>query len=220
MAHPSRGTPRLRGASTALLLVCGLSAQTASAQSAIVSAGGGIGVTQSENLSGRGTHVQAALTVLSLSELLPVSDAVYLRIEGLYQWGDLSAGPGTCELVPPEDRICLGRSEENRLLGGDVHLQIFFDPVLGSLRPYLKPLGGGIYSRRTEITETEFLQGDDSFVRFQEQQSVVSPGWTTGGGVSADLGGVGAFIEVRLHDLFEPDGSIAGALFVSAGLSL
>lgn len=194
---------------------------TAAAQPVSVTFGGGIGANQSEELSGRGYHLQLSTAVLPLSRLLGWSNDVQIRLGGMAQWGDLSGGPAACEMVPVErpETFCFGRSESNRLLGADLALRVGLAPRFDPVRLYLLPVGFGLYHRRTAASETAPLP-DEQYERFTEEVAALSPGWTIGAGLRVPLGPASAFAEGRVYDLFEGAESIAGAVVLTVGLVL
>lgn len=187
-----------------------------------IAVGVGSGFTQSDELSGGAVHAQAS------ARLLQIVDGLSVRGEALYQQGSVSGSPFECQQA--RQQYCLGRTDDNRILGGGVYARIDFTPR-GPLHAYLTPVGVGVYHRRTHSSEAEgptgicvennvitSCPGNPPFTPFSQTTSAVSLGWTTGAGLELEVGRGMVFAEIRAHSLLERSGQ-AGALPLTVGIS-
>lgn len=187
------------------------------------SLGVGGGLLQTDDLVGRGYHVQAAVQVARISEQVTV------RGEALYQQGKGTGSPFACEQA--RQFYCLGRSDEQRLMGGGAHLRIDLPEFRRGVHAYLTPVGVGVYHLRTDSREWEGPTGmcivdnqitscpdNPPFTNFSRTITTTSLGWTTGAGVEAEVGRMRVFAEVRAHDMLFPGGQ-AGAVPLTVGVS-
>lgn len=193
------------------------------AQRGSVTMGAGVGVTQSDALSGGAFHVQASAPIAQITE------RAWVRAEALFQQGTVTGSPFSCERV--KQLYCLGRTDRNRILGIGTQLRLDLTPAGRAVRLFLTPIGVGLYQRRTRSTETQgpaaicVVDGqitscpdNPPFQSFTVQETATALGWSTGAGVDLDLFGIRTFADVRLHQLLDGRESKAGALALSAGV--
>jgi hypothetical protein len=187
------------------------------AQAAGPAIGLGYGISQSRLRTGEALSLEASVPLAGRA-------ALQLRAELLYQWGS-PGGPG-CEALSA--RYCIGGTDHNQILGLGAALHV---PVAarGPLTLYL-PLGVGVYHRRTSTTEAEgpielcleghqvvACPGNPPLQSTSYRTRATVPGYNLGVGLRARISGIGAYTELRLHDLLERD-SRAGALPFSFGI--
>jgi hypothetical protein len=105
----------------------------------------GHGALSTHSVVGSGPSVSASVPLVRLGRFSQ------LRGELLYQEASLHGSPLSCEQV--DEFYCLGRSDEQRLLGADVALLMANAPRAALVRPFYVPLSVGLYHRRTASEE-------------------------------------------------------------------
>lgn len=206
-----------------IVVLSGLFASSAQGQRSAITLGGGYGATfGGKNTAGSGIHVQAGMPLAHRTETL------YLKGELLYQQGTATGSPFSCEQVRSRD--CFGRSDENRLVILDVHAVWEF-AEWGQLRPYLTPLGIGVYYRSTDSSETEgptedclvdgrFVDCPNAlpFRTYTKHIATVGVGINNGVGLAFQAANVRLFVEARVHRLWDREGG-AGAIPITLGIA-
>lgn len=181
------------------------------------SLGVGRGVLQTDDLMADAYHVQAG------AQLVRISDRVSVRGEALYQQGTANASPLSCEQA--RQTYCLGRTDEQRMLGGGVQVRIETVELTRGVRPYVVPAGVGVYHLRTDSRESEGCvpMGDLPACapgpEFSRATSTTSVGWMMGAGLEADVGRMRVFAEFRGHVMLVSGGE-TGSVPFTVGLSL
>jgi hypothetical protein len=179
---------------------------TAVAQSPGPWIAGGVGITQSDRLSGSAYHVSATTVILRPT---PSRTAV---VDAFYQGGTISSGPTAC--VQPRSTQCFGRTDRNRIAGLSLQLrETLFGGVSGF--PVFASGGGGIYRRWTRSRET-WVSGAD-FETVTSSATKFSLGYTIGGGVTATRWVLQPSVTIQAHDLLEATNSKAGSVLMSLG---
>ncbi|HEX8691124.1 MAG TPA: hypothetical protein VF746_01685 [Longimicrobium sp.] len=186
-----------------------------------VSVGGGPGVTGNAVVTS-GFHGTVSLPVAR------VGSVAQLRAEALYLQSRGDGNPFECETV--ESFYCLGRTDLDRVAAAGVYARINLRPV-GPVRPYLAPLGLGVYRRWTRTDEFQGPTGicveggelvscanNPPFETFVSRSAATSPGFSTGAGLDAPVLGRRVFVEMRGHWLLEDRGT-AVAVPVTVGVS-
>jgi len=172
-------------------------------------AGAGIGITQSDRVSGQARHVMAAVDVPALSPFR-------IGIEGLYQRGEGTASPMACAIFTTVP--CFGRTDRNAIAGIGVvakpYLRLW--PGLAAVYPVV---GAGVYHRRTRSTEATTPTTPGGVPRSEERRtSATSPGYTLGIGMVSARRGLQPFLEINGTQLLEGGASTAGAVPVTLGV--
>lgn len=185
------------------------------------SLGVGTGVLQTDDLMAGAYHVQGGV------QLARITERVSVRGEALYQQGTATASPLSCELV--SQGSCLGRTDEQRMLGAGAHVRVDFAEFVRGVHAYLTPVGVGAYYLRTDSRETEGpgstcviarstgVCGDHPpLTELSRSTSIASLGWTTGAGLEAELGRMRVFAEFRAHGMLA-SGSETGGVPLTFG---
>jgi hypothetical protein len=182
---------------------------TAAAQSPGTWIAAGVGITQSDRLSGSAYHVSATTVVLRPT---PSRTAV---VDAFFQGGTMTSGPTSC--VQPRSSQCFGRTDRNRIAGLSLQLrETLFGAVNGF--PVFATGGGGIYRRWTRSRET-WASGAD-FETTSSSASKFSFGYSLGVGVTATDWVLQPSVTIHAHDLLEETNSKAGSVLMSLGLRI
>lgn len=182
--------------------------------------GVGRGVLQTDDLIADAYHVQAG------AQLLRISDRVTVRGEALVQQGTATASPLSCEQARQDD--CVGRTDEQRLIGGGALVRVDVPGIARGVRVYLDPAGLGVYHLRTNSRESAVDCGDPvenapvcmpaPLAEFSRTTNTLSLGFSAGAGVQAELGWMRVFAEFRAHAMLASAGK-TGSVPVTLGVS-
>lgn len=198
----------------ALLLALPLQAQLGP------SIGVGSGVLQTDDLMASAYHLQAG------AQLMRISDRLTLRGEALVQQGTANASPLSCEQARQVD--CVGRTDEQRLIGGGALVRFHVSPGTPGVHVYLDPAGVGVYHLHTRSRESAVDCGPPvegapvcmpaPLAEFSRTTNTLSLGFSAGAGVQAELGWMRVFAEFRAHAMLASAGE-TGSVPVTFGVS-
>ena len=182
--------------------------------------GVGGGVLQTDDLMANAYHAQAGV------QLMRISDRLTLRGEALVQQGTANASPLSCEQARQVD--CVGRTDEQRLIGGGALVRLDVPGVMRGVRVYLDPAGLGVYHLRTHSRESAVDCGPPGenvpvcmpgpLAEFSRTTNTLSLGFSAGAGVQAELGWMRVFAEFRAHAMLASAGE-TGSVPVTFGVS-
>lgn len=182
--------------------------------------GMGRGVLQTDDLMASAYHVQAGV------QLARITSQVTVRGEALVQRGTAHASPLSCEQA--RQMYCLGRTDEQRMLGAGAHVRVDLPEFVRGVHAYLAPAGIGAYHLRTDSREFEGPTGlclqdlavcpdQPPFADFSRTTSTLSLGGSTGAGLEAEFGRMRVFAEFRAHVMLASGGE-TGSVPVTFGV--
>jgi hypothetical protein len=184
------------------------------------SIGMGRGVLQTDDLMADAYHLQAGV------QLARITDQVTVRGEALVQQGTANASPLSCEQARQDD--CLGRTDEQRLVGAGALVRFDAPEITRGVHVYLDPAGLGVYHLRTDSRESsvECPPGGENApvcmpsppTELSRTTNIVSLGFSTGAGLEAELGRMRVFAEFRAHVMLASMGE-TGSVPVTFGVS-